>query len=60
LEWIINEGVLLVHADGGWREATAREAATVIEPIRRDVESLLSYLKGISRQTAEMVKAHNL
>lgn len=29
-----------------------------IEKLRRERDDLLSYLKGISRQTAEMVKAH--
>ena len=29
-----------------------------IEKLRRERDDLVGYLKGISRQTAEMVKAH--
>ena len=35
------------------------EAANEIDRLRGEVEVLLSYLHGISRQTSEMVKDHS-
>lgn len=43
----------------GFHSAEAMsKAADEIEKLRRERTDLLSYLKGISRQTAEMVKSH--
>lgn len=40
-------------------EAILREATNEIDRLRRKVDDLLSYLNGISRQTAAMVKANS-
>ena len=39
--------------------ALVREATNEIDRLRRKCDNLLSYLNGISRQTAEMAKANS-
>lgn len=52
-------GVLGFDPMGYDSTAAQTRAADEIERLRRQRDELLSILKGISRQTAEVVKAHS-